>query len=81
MPTQTHIVVQPYISGKRGALAPATPIPVRTADAGRARAGRMMAAGRFVGVAVVQTEVDEDAGDYGEPVFLARLGQVPTAEL
>jgi hypothetical protein len=80
MATTTHIVVQPYVAGKRGALAPAPAIPVRNADAGRTRAQRIMDGGRVLGVDVVQTEVDAEAGDYGEPVFLVRLGQVPLIE-
>ena len=80
MALQTHIVVQPYVSGKKGALAPAPAIEVKTAEAGRVRAERMMEGGRVLGVDVVQTEVDSEAGDYSEPVFLARLGQVPAVE-
>ncbi|MCW2242776.1 hypothetical protein [Azospirillum canadense] len=80
MALQTHIIVQPYVSGKKGALAPAPAIKVNTADAGRARAQRIMEIGRFLGVDVVQTELDEEAGNYGEPAFLLRLGLVPTVE-
>jgi hypothetical protein len=80
MAAKTHIIVQPYVSGKKGALSPAPAIKVNTADAGRARAQRIMEIGRVLGVDVVQTEVDEEAGDYSEPVFLARLGEVPQIE-
>lgn len=80
MAAKTHIIVQPYVSGKKGALSPAPAIKVNTADAGRVRAERMMEGGRVLGVDVVLTEVDEEAGDYGEPVFLLRLGQVPAVE-
>lgn len=77
MASTTHIIVQPYVSAAKGGLKPAPAIAVKTADAGRVRAQRMMDGGRVLGVAVVQTEVDEDAGDYSEPVFLARFGSVP----
>lgn len=80
MAMQTQIIVQPYVSGTKGALTPAAAIKVNTADAGRVRAQRIMATGRVIGVDVVQTEADSEAGDYSEPVFLARLGQVPQIE-
>ena len=80
MAMQTHIIVQPYVSGGKGALTPAPAIKVNTAGAGRLRAERMIENPKVLGVDVVQTEVDSDAGDYSEPVFLARLGQVPQVE-
>ena len=36
-----------------------------------------MAAGSAIGGHVVQVVADEEAGDYGEPVFLAAFGIVP----
>lgn len=80
MATKTQIIVQPYTAGKKGILSPGPAIQVKTAEAGRLRAERMMAGGRVAGVAVVQAEADDEAGDYVEPVFLARLGQVPRIE-
>lgn len=77
MSVQSRVIVQPYARGPKGGLKPDTAIPVRDAAAGLARAERMMADGRFLGVDVVQVEADEEAGDYSEPVYLARLGQVP----
>ena len=40
----------------------------------------MMDGGSVAGVDVVRQTADPDLGDYDEPVFLDRLGSVPTIE-
>ncbi len=78
MSAVTHIIVQPYARGPKGGLKPEPAILAKTAEAAIVRAERMFAAnGKIVGVDVVRTEVDEEAGDYSEPVYLQRLGMVP----
>ncbi|HYD99886.1 MAG TPA: hypothetical protein VEH84_10920 [Alphaproteobacteria bacterium] len=78
MPAQTLFLCQPYSVGQKGHLRSETPVLARDATAAKLRAERMIGAGsKIVGVDVVQQEVDAEAGDYSEPVFLARLGRVP----
>ena len=77
MTVKSQVIVQPYVRGAKGKLTPAPFIPVRDAEAGRLRAERMMEGGRVLGVDVVQQEADPEVGDFGEPVYVARLGEVP----
>lgn len=77
MSSKVFFICQPYSRGPKGVLRPDTPIQANTADAARQRAERLMSGTRFLGVDVVQVEADTETGDYGEPVYLARLGQVP----
>lgn len=44
------------------------------------RAERSFASGSFVGVDAYRIEVDPDLGEPNDPVFLARLGEVPELE-
>jgi hypothetical protein len=74
-----RIVFQPYLRGKRGALQPGTAIACRNAEEGLRRAEKAMAAGSAVGAHVVRVMNDEEAGDYGDPEYLASLGVVPEA--
>lgn len=36
---------------------------------------------QYAGVDVFKVTIDEDMGDYGEPEFIARLGDVPNLEV
>jgi hypothetical protein len=78
MAVQTNYLVQTYVRGARGALKPDAHVPCRDETAARMRAERIMAAGRILGVDVVRQVVDATAGDYGEPEYLLRLGEVPS---
>lgn len=80
MPLETLFICQPYAAGKKGALKPQPAISYRTEQQALQRARRMMDGGSVVGVDVVRQTADPDLGDYDEPVFLARLGSVPTIE-
>jgi hypothetical protein len=75
--SRTTYVVQTYIAGARGALKVAEQIPCPSEQNGRARAEKLMAAGRILGVDLVKQIADPEAGEYGEPEYLVRLGRVP----
>lgn len=78
MPSITQIICQPYRLDKSGHLRPDTAIHCSDAAVAQRRASRLIENGRAVGVDVVRQTVDENLGDYGEPEFLGRHGQVPT---
>ena len=59
---------------------PGEPLVVNSAAAARERAERLHQTGRYAGVDAYSITVDEEAGDYSEPVFHARLGMVPDYE-
>lgn len=80
MPMTTQIIYQPYLRGARGSLKAGTPVVCRTADAGLLRAERALAAGSIVGAQIVSVSHDDDAGEFAEPEFLGRVGQVPESE-
>ncbi|MFT8591264.1 MAG: hypothetical protein ABF746_08600 [Acetobacter orientalis] len=77
----SRIVFVPYVlrqRGKKKVLEAGTPIQCRTeADALRwidkVQTGTLSA----VGGQAVKMTVDEDAGEYGEPEYLASAGNVP----
>jgi len=80
MPMQIYFICQPYLKAK-GGLKPGLAVQAPDAETARQRGHRMfIGGGQIVGVDVVEQAADEDAGDYGEPVFLERLGQVPAVE-
>ena len=82
--SETRFIVQPYVlrkqRGRQAALVPADPLPVRNAQAARLRAEKLHATGRYAGVDAYSVTCDEEAGEYGAPVFHARLGRVPEFE-
>lgn len=71
------IVFQPYILGRRGEVAPGQPIACRSEAEARRRAEKARAGGRVVGAHVVRVAADEEAGEFGEPEYLAVFGTVP----
>ncbi|HSK42092.1 MAG TPA: hypothetical protein VK943_20170 [Arenibaculum sp.] len=77
MAARTVFVMQTFKAGARGALVTADGLACRTEDEARRRAEKAMATGRIEGAHVVRQEVDEAAGDYGEPEVLATFGRVP----
>lgn len=80
MASREQIVFQPYVTGARGSIKPGTPIACRNAEDGQRRAEKAMEAGSAIGAHVVRMQVDEDAGDYGDPEYLVTLGRVPGGE-
>ena len=80
MAATERIVFQPYVQGRRGAVAPGTAVACRNIGEARRRADKAMAAGgKTIGVHIVRVVADEDAGDYGEPDYLFSAGAVPVA--
>jgi hypothetical protein len=80
MAQETLFICQPYILGKRGGLKAQPPISYKTEPQAHQRATRMMEGGSVAGVDVVRQTADPETGDYEDPVFLHRLGAVPTNE-
>lgn len=75
-----RIVYQPYTRGAKGRVAPGTAIACRSPEEGARRAEKALAAGSAIGAHVVRMVTDEEAGDYGEPEFIATYGIVPATE-
>ena len=80
MASTPQIIYQPYVAGARGMLKPGTPMACRSAEEGVRRAERALQGGSILGAQVVRMTHDDDAGEFGDPEFLARLGQVPDSE-
>ena len=80
MAASERILYQPYTLGKRGNLTPGKPVPCRNAEEAVRRAEKALAAGLVAGAHVVRVLADEEAGDYGEPEYLAAFGTVPEPE-
>ena len=72
-----RIIFQPYTQPKRGDLKAGQAIACRNPEDAQRRAEKAMAAGLIVGGHIVRVMADEEAGDYGEPEFLAIFGDVP----
>ncbi len=72
-----RIVYQPYARGKRGFPTPGQAVDCRDRLEAQRRAEKAMAAGHVVGAHIVRVLADEEAGDYGEPEYLAVFGTVP----
>jgi len=68
---------QPYSRGKRGAVAPGTPIACRSQAEACRRAEKAMAGGKIIGAHTIKVISDPAAGDYGEPEYLDLFGIVP----
>ena len=77
MVKETVHIVQPYWADKGKGLVPAEVLPVRSAEATLERAKRLLDTGNYVGVDAFTITADEELGEYGEPVFHGRFGQVP----
>lgn len=75
--SKTTFCVVSYVAGSRGSLKVGEQIACRDEANAYARAEKLMAAGKVLGVDVVKQTADPEAGDYGEPEYLSRLGRVP----
>ena len=95
MAASERIIYQSYVVGKRGNLAPGKPVPCRNAGEAirpvalrrhhpvgspSAMAEKALATGAVAGAHVARMVADEDAGDFGEPEYLASLGIIPEPE-
>ncbi len=80
MAATERIVFQPYVRGKRGAVAPGLAVACRSVAEAQRRADKaMMPGGKTIGVHIVRMFADEEAGDYSEPDYVAALGEVPVS--
>jgi hypothetical protein len=76
--SKTSFVVVTYVAGARGALKVGEQILAHSEQNARVRAEKLMAgSGKILGVDVVKQVADVEAGDYGEPEYLFRLGRGP----
>lgn len=87
MAATTRFVCQTYRHVARGkgsaqqqVLVQTSAIECKTSVEAEARAQRMYAGGSYAGADAYSVEVDIDLGDYGDPSFLLRLGDVPALE-
>ena len=85
MTTNTKFLCQTYRRQDRGkakesVLVKAVAVECKTAAEAEARAHKMHAGGSHAGVDAFSIEIDVDLGDYSEPIFLVRLGDVPALE-
>ncbi len=79
----TRHVVQPYRKIKvkrRRRLTPVDALSVVSVEAAVGRAERLFETGRYAGVDAFTVTADPAFDDYAEPVFHARLGEVPRVE-
>ena len=77
MVKETVHIVQPYRIDSKTGLVPSEALPVRSADAAQERAKRLFETGNYAGVDAFTITADEELGEYGEPTFHVRLGQIP----
>ncbi|MCX5496658.1 hypothetical protein OSH11_18275 [Kaistia dalseonensis] len=75
MAVTTQFVVQAYRLNKRGKLEAEPAVAASSADNAKVRAQKLSASRE--GVIAFQIAVDAEMGDYGEPVTLARFGNLP----
>ena len=77
---ETIHLVQPYRMVKKRGLTPVDALRVDSPTAARERAKRLFESGRYSGVDAVTVTGDPELGEYADPVFHVRLGQVPDSE-
>lgn len=79
MAASERIIFQPYVTGKRGSVAPGQAVPCRTREEAARRAEKAMAGGQVIGGHVLRMMADEELGDYSEPEYLLAIGIIPEA--
>ena len=80
MTSTIRIIYQPYVAGPRGALKAGTAIACRSQEEGLRRAERALESGSILGAQIVRVTHDDDAGEFGDPEFLGKVGRVPEAD-
>lgn len=85
MPASVHYVCQIYDWKKRGGkpqpeLEVIEMIEAKSKTDATIRAEKMHDSGQYAGVDAYRVEVDEEAGEYGQPEFFTRLGEVPETD-
>ncbi|NVK33057.1 MAG: hypothetical protein HWE23_01175 [Rhodobacteraceae bacterium] len=88
MSESTRFVCQTYRraargkgSSKRQVLVQGTAIECKTSTEAQSRAQRMFEGGSYAGVDAYSVVVDIDMGDYSDPIFFLRLGDVPPLDM
>jgi hypothetical protein len=80
MASTTRIIYQPYVAGPRGSLKAGPAVACRSPEDGLRRAERALQSGSILGAQVVRVTHDDDAGEFGEPEFLNKIGRVPETD-
>ncbi|MGB7318228.1 MAG: hypothetical protein WBC85_09715 [Planktotalea sp.] len=87
MSETTHFVCQTYTRAERSngrnpmpQLVQGKAIQCKSMEDAEARANRLFEGGSYAGVDAYSIAVDIELGDYSEPVFITRLGDVPELE-
>lgn len=80
MTSTIRIIYQPYVAGPRGSLKAGTAIACRSPEEGLRRAERALENGSILGAQIVRVTHDDDAGEFGDPEFLGKVGRVPDAD-
>jgi hypothetical protein len=75
---KTFYVVQPFSKGKRGGLKAEQAIQAPSESAAILRGERL--SGSKAGVLVFSISGDPEMGEFDDPVFLARHGEVPAQD-
>ena len=83
--TDIHFICQTYRRVERGkgkskqsVLVQSVTVECKTAMEADARAHKMWDGGSHAGVDAFSVEIDIDLGDYSDPEFIVRLGDVPS---
>lgn len=72
---ETVYIVQTFSAGKRGKVVADRALTFKTADEAKRRAEKL--SDSVLGVLAFAQTADADAGEYLDPVELARFGEVP----
>lgn len=72
---ETIHIVQPFVKPPRQGFLPKLPLQFKSAEEAARRAA--LIAPSYAGVIAYSMEVDEEAGEYSEPVILLQAGEVP----
>ncbi len=77
MAIETKFICQIYAKNSKGQLVIEETIECRNEIAAEMRAEKLMQSGTHIGVDALKIAADPEQGEYDEPVFIARLGEVP----
>ena len=87
MTANTRFICQTYQRNDRAkkaanqpALVQSSKIECKTSAEAEARAHKMFDGGSYAGVDAFSIDVDIELGDYSEPAFIVRLGDVPSLD-
>lgn len=72
---ETIYFVQGFTAGKRGRITPMQPVALQTESQAVTKAERL--GETCLGALAWRQTADVEAGEYGDPVVLARVGEVP----